>query len=163
MQAADALREGQCVCDRNERDGPPGERHVQAGCKAARVHRRVDALLSRLVGRDLGHVEHVAHVEAVARDLDAREAVDREVAERMRLRRDRREQRSEQQAEHDLLHEEAPFRATGAQRTEKWGLSARARRYHVAAPARSPRQAAIQPRWKNFRASCVPSRSERFE
>ena len=80
----------------------------------------------------------------MAGHLDAREAVDREVAERMRRRGGRREQRrGRDEDDEQLLHESAPFRATGAQRIEKCGLSASARRYHVRASARSAEARAI--------------------
>src|SRR5207248_1459679 len=70
-----------------------GEGQVQARGEAARVGRRVDALLSRLVGRDLRDVEHIADVEPVTGDLDPCKVVDREIAERVCLRGCRREQR----------------------------------------------------------------------
>ena len=87
--------------------------------------------MSRLEGRNLGHVQHVADVEARARDLDPAEAVDREVAQRMR-RRQRRERepghdRGRQGSEREPLHRRA-FLATGDQTIEKCGFNPRARR-----------------------------------
>ena len=82
----------------------------------------------RLEGRDLGEVEDVADVEPVPGDLDAREAVDREVAERVcggcgrrerALPRPRRGRRA--------ASSRASLLATGAHRIEKCGLSASAR------------------------------------
>ena len=164
VQPADAHGKAERMLDRHERDRPSVERDVEPAREARGVRAGIDALLLRLERRDLREVEDVADVQPVAGHLDAGEAVDREVAERVRLRGDGREQRCCKPDEHDeLLHRSAPFRATGVQRTEKRGLSASARRYHCAAPARSPRHAAIQPRWKNFRASCVPRRSDRLE
>ena len=136
---------------------------MEAGCDAVRECICVDALGACLVGRDLCQVQDVPDVERVSGDFDSREAVDREIAERMSLRRNRREERKREGCdEHESFHGVAPFRATGAQRIEKCGFSASARRYQVAASVRLPRQPAIQPRWKNFSASCVPSRSERL-
>ena len=83
MQSAHAEREGERVRDRHERDRAPVERDVQPAADPRRVGARVDALLARLVRRDLRHVQHVAHVEPVAAHLDARESVDGEVAERV--------------------------------------------------------------------------------
>src|SRR4051812_15481083 len=163
VQAADAFRERERVPDGRERDWPAVDADVEPMREAPGVVLSVDALLLRLERRDLRQVEDVADVEPVARDLDAREAVDREVAERVRLRGDRRKERQRKRGkENELLHRRLPLSATGDQSTEKRGLSASALRYQVAASARLPRQAAIQPRWKNLSASFVPSRSDRF-
>ena len=102
---------------------------MQAACDLARVHLRVDAPLPRLVRRDLRHVEDIPDVQAVARDLNSCEVIDREVAERVCLCCDRNEQRDRNDDQYDEpLHEVTPFRATGAHRIEKWGFSASARR-----------------------------------
>src|SRR5215207_7208817 len=53
--------------------------------------------------------------------------------------------------------------ASGAQTSEKCGLSASARRNDVRAATRRPRQRSAIPRWKSFVASRVPSRSARSE
>ena len=116
-----------------------------------------------LVRGDLGQVEDVLHVHAVAGSLDRAVAVDREVAEWMCLGAGGDRQRSEQaDEERETLHD-AYLRATGLQRSEKWGFRLRARANHSRASAWSPRQRSIIPRWKYFSASRVPSRSERRE
>ena len=164
-------------------DAWPGEdrleaRRVQAG-RAARVRERgadhaearrmsvdanaesPDANSHLLQRRDLGHVHHVADVEAVARDLDTREAVDREVAEGVSLGRGRDEHvqhRDEQQQA--LRHFESLLRV-GAQMSEKCGLRASARRAH--GRGSRPRHRSIIARWNSFAVSRVPSRSASFE
>jgi len=96
---------------------------------AASVDLWVHAFLACLVRRDLGEIEDVADVETVTGNLDAGEAVDGEVAERMRARGSRRDERHDDREKHeDPSQENAPFRATGAHRIEKWGLRASARR-----------------------------------
>src|SRR5204862_2260442 len=103
--------------------------------------------LARLVGRDLGEVEHVADVERVTAHLDAGEAVDGEVAERVRRGRDGcSERRDEAEQEPEALHR-TYLLARGAKRIEKCGLSASARRSHARDAALRPRQRSIMPRW----------------
>ena len=69
--------------------GEDGQRHplaVDAEIEAAREDRRVAGLphlRSLLEGRDLGQVEGVAHVDAVACEVDGGEVIDGEVAERV--------------------------------------------------------------------------------
>ncbi len=129
VQAADALGKGERPCDRDELGGPAVQHHVKPGGDAAREHSRIDSLLTGLIGRDLGKVEHVADVEPVAGDLDPGEAVDREVAQRMGLRGGRHGQAGDDsQQDDDLPHGVTPFRATGAHRIENRGLRASARR-----------------------------------
>ena len=102
-------------------------------------------------------------VDAPARELDRGVPVDREVAERMRVRCGGREQRRETAGEgEESLHPSAS-RAMGAQRREKCGFSSTACANQVRAAAGRPRQRSIIPRWKKKVASRVPSRSERFE
>src|SRR5205823_2318116 len=104
-------------------------------------------------------VEDVADVDAVPRDLDAAEGVDREVAERVRLRRERREQGDGEDTDEDRHAPHASLRATGAQISEKRGLSASARWNQARASREWPRHRSIIPRWKNLSGSCVPSLS----
>src|SRR5207245_304899 len=82
-----------------------------------------DAVAAGLERWNLGEVEDVADVEPVAGDLDAAEAVDGEVAERVRRSSGRSEQRS-RDAEQEQAFHRASLLAVGAQRTEKRGLSA---------------------------------------
>ena len=119
---------------------------VSTGTSGARraVHRQVRAareatarttcasMLARLEGGDLGEVEDVANVDAVARDLDPAETVDREVAERMRRRRRRRtssRERGDRGATRRFTRRTS-F-ATGAHSSEKCGFRASARRNQV--------------------------------
>ena len=119
VQPAHAGREGERVRDRHERDRAPVERDVQPAADPLGVGAHVDALLARLVRRDLRHVQHVAHVEPIAGDLDPREAVDREVAEGMRARGGGHGQRADCGGQqHQFLHR-AYLLATGLHRTEK--------------------------------------------
>jgi hypothetical protein len=65
--------------------------------------RRLDR--AGLKRRNLGEVEHVMHVDARARDLDAAEAVDREISKRVRGRRGRQKECYERGSENDeTLH-----------------------------------------------------------
>ena len=82
VQAARARRVRERLAERDEPRRPAVDGEVRVRGDAPRVGAGVD--VAGLEGRDLGQVEHVEHVEAVARDLDAAEAVDREVAERVR-------------------------------------------------------------------------------
>ena len=127
----------------------------------AGVGARVD--VPGLEGGDLGHVQHVADVQPVPGDLDAAEAVDREVAERVR----RSGCWSKQRGRHDEENGE-PFHrssrlATGAQRIENCGFRRSARVSQARFAAAWPRQPSIIPRWKNLSASSVPSLRARFE
>ena len=113
---------GQRVPERDERRRPPSDRQVRVRGDPACVGIGVDA--AGLEGRDLGHVEDVADVDAVARDLDPAEAVDREVAERMGGRGGRREQGGDgDEQDEESLHRSSLL-ATGPQSTEKCGFSA---------------------------------------
>src|SRR4051794_29634471 len=147
------------MCNRNKPRRPPAERRVNAAGKPCGIHPAVDAALPRFEGRDLCKIEHVTHEQPLAGNVDTCEAVDREVAERVRRggRRDgerRRRDENDQEPFHD-----ANLLATGDQRTEKCGLTASARRNQARETAALPRQRSIMPRWKNLRASRVPSRS----
>ena len=94
--------------------GRPSTRDVQPARDAPRVHRGIDALLPRLVGRDLGEVEDVADVELVPGHLDAREAVDREVAERVSRRgRGCEKRRGGDEDDEQLLHDESSLPGDG--------------------------------------------------
>ena len=110
---------------------------ASAGGIAGLPHRR--ALLKR---RDLGQVERVAHEDRVACEIDRREVVDREVAERVGGRAPgvsnaptvaTKAGEEEQQALH-----ETDFRASGAKRTEKFGFKPSAFAYQAFIPALSP-------------------------
>src|SRR5205823_5784765 len=117
VEAADAERERQSVRDGYQRHGPAIEGDVEASRDSHGVRAWVDPLLPRLVCGNLGEIEHVAHVEAVACDLDAGEVIDREIAEWMRLRRCGCEQSGRQAGQNEqALHDRAPRRATGAHR-----------------------------------------------
>ena len=120
---------------------------VEVPCRLGGERRPADRV-AELERRDLGHVERVVDVDAAARELDRRVPVDREVAERMRLRRRRDEQRRQAgDDEQEPLHARAS-RATGAQRMEKCGFRSSARRNHVFAAPSWPRQRSIMARWK---------------
>ena len=116
-----------------------------------------------LVRRDLGQVEDVLHVDAVAGGLDRAVAVDREVPERMCLRRCGNGERGEQADEERETFHDAYLLATGLQRSEKCGFRRSARANQSRAEAWSPRQRSIIPRWKYLSASRVPSLSARRE
>ena len=90
--------------ERAEARRPSVHGQTRPGGDPARIGTRVDAAgLLRLEGRDLGHVEDVTDVDPVARDLDPAEAVDREVAERVRGRA-RRGRERDQRDEDGALH-----------------------------------------------------------
>ena len=93
---------------------------------STRIGPRVD--LAGLERRNLRQVEHVDDVHARPRDLDPAEAVDREVAERMRRRSNGNDERCHRNEEEDEPLHDSHFRATGAQSNEKCGFSASARR-----------------------------------
>src|SRR4051812_22168344 len=150
---------------RDEARGPAVDGEAEVRGDPARVARAVDAAgLLRLERRDLGQVEDVQGVEPIAGDVELAVAVDREVAEGVRLCRERGEERERHEADEDREppHAEYLF-ATGAQRTEKCGFSASARRNQVRASSEWPRQRSIIPRWKNLSASWVPNRRASFE
>ena len=117
--------------------------------------------------RDLGEVERVADVDRVAGEVDGCEVIHGEVAERVCRGARRHDEDDERRREREDdcetgLHRSA-FRATGAQRIEKCGLSASAREKSRRAAAPLRRQRSIIPWWKIFRASRVPRRSARDE
>src|SRR3954447_22855673 len=160
-QPARAARMCEGPIDGHEPHAAPIYRQMGATRDAPREAGRVDA--SGLEGGNLRQVEDVAHVDARAGDLDATEAVDGEVAERMGGCRDRQRERCHGcKQKCDAFHA-AYRRATGAQRTEKCAFRSSARRNHRLASARSPRQRSIMARWKNLVASWVPSLSACFE
>ena len=75
LQPTGTRREGKCVCRRDEPGLAAVDGEVRAGGEALGVDGGVDpAALLRLEGGDLREIEDVAHVDAVARDLDAAEA-----------------------------------------------------------------------------------------
>jgi hypothetical protein len=119
---------------------------------ARRVPARTDAP-AFLVRRDLGEIEHEPHVHPIARELDARVVVHREVPERVRVGAARSHQRRGHDGDEDgrerhcTLHESA-FRATGAHLAEKAGLWSSAFRYQSRISERPPAQPAAYPRWK---------------
>ena len=118
-------------------------------------------VLAGLERRDLGEVENVVDVGAVAGEDDLRIVVRREVAERVCSRdaggdecRDRSRE-DDREALHAAPSPPASDRfgpsaraATGAQRIEKLASSASALRYHVRIAGRSPAHPAAYPRWK---------------
>src|SRR5947199_9064389 len=121
----------------------------------------VGDLLPLLEGRDLGHVQDVLDVGAVAGELDPAETVDREVPERVRTRGGGCSERGDEpDQKREALHV-AYLRASWLQRSEKCGLSRTALTNHDRDSC--PRQRSIIPRWKYLSASCVPSRSARRE
>src|SRR5262249_17925374 len=126
-QAGRAGRECECMVERLEGDSstvePQVEAAADAGGELALVLLLVGDLLPLLEGRDLGHVEDVLDVDAIAGELDPGKAVDGEVPERVRCRGRRgheRDQESEQ--ENEALHD-AYLLASGLQRSEKCGFS----------------------------------------
>ena len=122
--------------------------------EAGRPHRRL-----LLEGRNLGEVEGVAHVHALARERDLAVAVHREVPQRMREGGGRQGQRGDREHGDESLLHRTPSLATGAQRGEKYGLISSASRNAFRAAWGRPRQRSIIPRWKSFRASRVSRRS----
>ena len=131
--------------DDDERHAAAVERELELRCEPRRIARSAD-VVALLIGRDLGQVERVAHVDAVAREVDGREVIDGEVPERVRGGVPGGEQRRNGAHEHEQSGQRTPhesaFRATGAQRTEKPGLSASAFRYQARMPSTSPEQPA---------------------
>src|SRR4029078_6707884 len=105
-------------------------------------------------------------VDAVAGEVDGREVIHGEVAQRMR-RRSSGERGCTEDPEHANHDEESfhwsAFLATGAQRIEKWGLRASAWRSVLREASRSPRQRSIMPRWKCLRPPRGRRRSDCFE
>ena len=71
--------------------------------------------------------------------------------------------RRERQQDEDKTSHRTYLLATGAQSSEKLGLSSSARVNQRRAAGGRPRQRSIIPRWKNLSASRVPSRSARRE
>ena len=88
-------------------------------------------------------------------------AVRREVAERVRSRRGRASPARQQRAATSRLTCVPP--GEGDQTSEKCGLARVRARNEVPPPRGRPRQRSAIPRWKNFAASRVPSRSARSE
>ena len=125
---------GERLPERDESCRPPRHRQVGVGGDPPRVGPGVD--VACLEGRDLGHVQDVEHVNAVARDLDAAEPIDREVAEWVRGCRRRREQRGRHCEQKDEALHRSSLVATGAHSTEKRGFSASARPSQLLAAAR---------------------------
>ena len=92
--------------------------------------------------RDLRQVECVADEDAVTREIDRREVIDGEVAERMGRGSSGCEQRSRRrddgdEEERQSLHK-TTCRAIGANRTEKFGFNPSAFAYQAFMPALSP-------------------------
>src|SRR5690348_1730122 len=148
---------------REEADATAADGELGPARDPCGVGARVDA--PGLEGRDLGQVEDVEDVDAVACDLDPAEAVDREVAERVcgGGRGPREETDSGEAADDEQLLHRASLLAVAPHRNEKFGFRRAARRNHTRASALRPRQRSIIPRWKSFSASGVPSRSARLE
>ena len=121
------------------------------------------ACLFRLKGRDLGEIEDVQDVDPIARRNDAAVVVGGEVAQRVCGRRRWRQHCREDHGEQGHALHLRSLLATGAQSSEKCGLSSSARLNQLRAAAFRSRQRSIMPRWKNLDASRVPSRSARFE
>ena len=124
---ADARREGEGMPE-----GTEAERHARRPAARSRARSLGEKLRrSRLLleGRDLGEVEDVEDVDAVAGGDDAAVVVGGEVAERVRGGdgRQRPARASSGERDQSALHR-ASLRATGAQSSEKCGLSASARR-----------------------------------
>src|SRR5439155_14028478 len=138
-------------CRRLSRDG-----QARVGGDPSRVCAGIDA--AGLERGDLRHVEHVPDVEPWSGDLDAAEAVDREVTERMRRGLSREGERRNRKGEkREPLHRRA-FLATGNHKIEKCGLIASACRNQPAALG-LPRHRSIIARWNTKSASRVPSLS----
>src|SRR5438067_5168793 len=116
---------GEALLQRRQRRESAVDGESRAACKSSCVRTRIDP--AGLVRGDLGQVEDVADVDPVARDLDTAEAVDGEVAERVRRGHDRGGERRQRDEDQDELLHEAYLRATGAQRSENCGLTASAR------------------------------------
>ncbi len=140
----------------------PVDLELEAACDLLRESLATNPV-ALLIGGDLGQVEDVLHVDTVAGSLDRAVAVDREVPERMRLRRRGDGEGGEEPDEQREALHDAYLRATGLQRSEKCGLRRSARPNQSRADAWLPRQRSIIPRWKYLSASRVPSRSARFE
>src|SRR5262249_54353925 len=147
-------READRVVEPPERDAPPVDREREILADAGRDRVRVAApaellhLVALLEGRDLGEIEDVGEVDAVARDLDAREVVRREVPERVRRRGGgHRECSDGGRRGEEFFHRY--LLATGLQIGEKCGFSASARSNHAWAACGWPAQRSAMARWKN--------------
>ena len=153
------------VVERSERELPAVDPQIEPAADSSRqialVHPLVRDLLPFLEGRDLGHVQDVLDVDAVARELDPAEAVDREVPERVCHRSSGSGERDDEPEQEDEALHDAYLLASGLQSTEKCGFSRTALTNHERDSC--PRQRSIIPRWKYLSASCVPSRSARRE
>ena len=140
-----------------------GRRRVSSAPRAMRRAYDCASMRPGLEGRDLRQVEHVDDVEAVPGDLDAAEAVDREVAERMRGRGDRQatERHERTRRTTSASSSRVPPRDRRPEQREVRVQLQRAARTTSRVAARLPRQRSIIPRWKSLSASCVPRRSAR--
>ena len=144
VQAPLPLGMGKPSCDRGQSDPPAADGDVKSALDAPQVRGLTDVRLGVLERRDLGEIEHVRDVQPVARELELRRPVDREVAERMR-RGDRRRDESRQDRdrsgeERKALHDVASAAASRLQRIENCGFRASALRNQTRASDRSPRQ-----------------------
>ena len=149
-QAALARRRREPPLALHERDRAPVHGDVQRARDLrllAREHRGAGEV-ALLEGGDLGLVEGVAEVDAVAGDPHRDQMVDGEVAQRVGAGGRRRHQQGQREAGDE---ERAPHRsaacARGAYRGEKRGLWASARRSHASASAVCPAARAAIPAW----------------
>ena len=89
VRPSGAVARDDAMCDGAELDPLPVEPQLELPRDESRRSRAARDPVAELEGRDLGEVEDVANVDAVAGELDARVVVDREVAERVGARRAR--------------------------------------------------------------------------
>ena len=156
-ETCSAWRKCEPPLDHDEAAGPAVDRDGEAGPDRLRQPVRVALAAERrdvatcLEGRDLGEVEDVVDVGAIAGEDDLGVVIRGEVPERMRRRDAGRDECRDRHCEDDreALHAapSLPARdrfgpsaraATGAQRIEKLGSSASALRYHPRIASRSP-------------------------
>ena len=122
------------VLERAQPGGPAVDGELELARSRFREARRADGV-AELEGRDLRQVEHVVDVDALARELDGRVPVDREVPERVRRGCGRRGEGGETGKEGEGPSHAASLRAVSLQRSEKWGFSSSARPNHSCASA----------------------------
>ena len=149
LQPAHAGRKGDRMLDRDHAQPLAVHHELELAGDPARRCRGVSLgrthCLALAEGRDLRHVEDVENVDPVARRLDAAVVVDREVAERMRVRDGGSREHGEHDQQADQASHAASLSARGAQRSEKVGFAASARANQGRATASPWRQRSIMP------------------
>src|SRR5438128_6640498 len=156
-----------------QRQAPRAHLQQQAATQVAHALVEVTGVIGDplllLEGGDLRVIDHIDDVDPIAVQRYLAESIDGEVAQRVgegrHGDRDGQGERTQQCNQSSTQpHDIAPraisaFRATGANKREKYGLMYSAWCRSPMAAALWPRRASIIPRWKNIVASCVPSLS----